>query len=111
MSLAIHPDKFNQFESTAQAMVEGSGKEPGTLGYDFYLGADRKTCRLLEHYADADAVMAHLSGPVVQQLVPQLLQSGSVTGFEVYGDPGATAAKGLAGFGAQFFGTWHALGR
>jgi quinol monooxygenase YgiN len=111
VSLAINADKFSEFESTAQAMVAGSRKEAGTLGYDFYLSADRKTCRLIEHYTDADAVMAHIKGPVVQELVPKLLQFSMIAGFEVYGDPGPKASEILTGFGAQIFHIWHALGR
>jgi quinol monooxygenase YgiN len=111
VSLAINADKFNEFESTAQEMVAGSRKEPGTLGYDFYLSADRTKCRLLEHYADADAVLAHMTGPVVRELVPKMLEFSMVTGFEVYGDPGVKASEVLAGFGAEIFHMWQALGR
>ena len=110
VSFAIHPDKFNEFESTVQAMISGTRKEPGALAYDFYLSSDRKKCRLIEVYKNADAVLAHMTGPVVKELVPKLVQTASVAGFEVYGDPGAKAAEVLAGFGAEIFNNWHALG-
>jgi hypothetical protein len=48
---------------------------------------------------------------VVQELVPKLLETASLSSFEVYGDPGPQAAKMLAGFGAGIFGLWHELGR
>jgi hypothetical protein len=35
--------------------------------------------------------------------VPKLLELASVSGFEVYGDPGETAAKQLTAFGAEIF--------
>ena len=111
VDLAINEGKFNEFESIAQEMIAGSRKEPGTLGYDFFLSRDRKRCRLLETYADASAVLAHMTGPVVQQLVPKAVQTASITGFEVYGDPGPAATKMLMGFGAQVFDPWHLLGR
>jgi quinol monooxygenase YgiN len=111
VSLAINADKFNEFESTVQAMVSGTRKEPGALAYDFYLSADRTKCRLIEVYKNADAVLAHMTGPVVKELVPKLVQTASVAGFEVYGDPGAKAAEVLAGFGAEIFHMWQALGR
>jgi quinol monooxygenase YgiN len=111
VSLAIHEGKLDQFESIAKTMIAGTLKEPGALVYDFFLSADRKRCRLLETYADANATLAHCTGPVVQGLVPKMLETSSITGFEVYGDPGAEATKILAGVGAEVFPLWHALGR
>ena len=89
VDLAIAPGKLDAFEAVMKDMVAGSRNEPGTLGYTFYLSADRGRCRLLETYANSAAVLAHLQGTVVQQLVPKLLQHASLERFEVYGDPGA----------------------
>jgi len=109
VDLAINAGRLDEFERIAQSMIAGSKKEPGTLGYDWFLSGDRSRCRLVETYEDANAVLAHLTGPVVQELVPRLLQYSSVAGFEVYGDPGPKAAQMLAGLGAETFGPWLAL--
>ena len=111
VNLSISKGKFDAFESIARTMTAGSQKEPGTLGYDWYFSADRQHCRLLETYADADSVLSHLTGPVVQDLVPELLGTASLSSFEVYGDPGPKAMQMLAGFGAQIFKPWHRLSR
>ncbi len=111
VDLTINAEKFDKFEAIVQEMIAGSQKEPGTLGYDWCLSGDRRRCRLLETYVDANAVLAHLTGPVVQELVPKLLETSSVGGFEVYGDPGPKAAQMLAGFGAEIFELWRGLGR
>lgn len=111
VDLTINDGKLDAFEGIVQAMIAASQKEPGTLGYDWCLSADRKRCRIVETYADADAALAHLTGPVVQQLVPKILEASSISRFEVYGDPGPQAAKMLAGFGAETFQLWHGLGR
>lgn len=111
VDLAINEGKFNQFESIVRAMIAGTLKEAGALGYEWFLSADRKRCRLLETYADANAVLAHCSGPVVQELVPKILETSTISGFEVYGDPGPEAAKMLAGIGAEIFPLWRGLGR
>jgi quinol monooxygenase YgiN len=103
LDLILNEGKLDAFESIAQAMVEGSQKEPGTLGYEWFLSADHKRCRLLETYRDANAVLAHFNGPVVQELVPKLLGTASLAGFEVYGDPGPKATEMLKGFGAEIF--------
>jgi quinol monooxygenase YgiN len=111
VDLTINAGKFDTFESIAQAMIAGSQKEPGTLGYDWCLSGDRKRCRLVETYVDANAVLAHLTGPVVQELVPKLLEASSLSGFEVYGNPGPKAAQMLAGLRAEIFELWHGLSR
>jgi len=111
VDLDIHEGKFDQFERIAQEMITGTLKETGALGYEWFLSADRKQCRLLENYADANAALAHCTGPVVKELVAKMLETASITGFEVYGDPGPEAAKILTGVGAEIFGYWHGLGR
>lgn len=109
VSVSIKDGKLEAFEELAQAMVAGSRKEPGTLTYDWYLSGDRKQCRLVEIYVDANAALAHLTGPVVTELVPKAIELGTITNFEVCGDPGAKASEMLAGFGAQIFKPWHGL--
>jgi quinol monooxygenase YgiN len=109
VDLTINAEMFDSFEGIAQEMIAASQKEPGTLGYDFCLSGDRKRCRVVETYADANAVLAHLTGPAVQELAPKLLKTSSISGFEVYGDPGPKSAEMLAGFGAEIFELWHGL--
>jgi quinol monooxygenase YgiN len=109
VDLTINADSIDAFERVAQTMIEGTQKEPGALGYDWCLSDDRRQCRLVETYVDANAVLAHLTGPVVQGLVPKLLEVSRLTGFEVYGDPGPKAAEMLTGLGAKIFGRWRGL--
>ena len=111
VDLTINEGKLDEFEGIARTMIAGSQKEPGTLAYDFFLSGDRQRCRLIESYVNADAVLAHFKGPVVQELVPKLLGTSSLTGFEVYGDPGPEATQMLQGFGAHIFDFWDGLGR
>ena len=111
VDLMIGEGKLDAFEGTAQAMVAGSRKESGTLGYEWFLSGDRRRCQLLETFSDANAVLTHLTGPVVRELVPKLLETAQITRFEVYGDPGPKAAEMLAGFGAEIFHVRHGLSR
>jgi quinol monooxygenase YgiN len=107
VSLSIADGKLEVFEKIAEAMLAATRSEPGALGYDWYLSSDRRHCRLLETYADADAVVTHLTGPVVQESVPKLLAVAVLNSFEVYGDPGPKASAMLAGFGAVIFAPRH----
>jgi quinol monooxygenase YgiN len=109
IELAIREGKFEDFATTVRSMTAGTAKEPGALGYEWFLSADRSSCRLLETYANAEAVQAHLAGPVVRELVPQLLGSATISRFEVYGNPDAQSAAALSSFGAQIYRHWHGL--
>ena len=111
VDLTINEGSFDQFESVVQAMTAASRKEPGTLGYEWCLSDDRKRCRLIEVYADENAMIAHMSGPAVQELVPKALETASIAGFDVYGDLGPEGAKIMAQFGVEIFAPWHGLGR
>jgi quinol monooxygenase YgiN len=111
VDLTISEGKFDAFQSIAQAMIAGTQKEPGALGYDWCLSGDHKRCRIIETYVDQNATLAHLTSPVVQELVPKLLQTATLNRFEVYGDPGSKSAEILARVGAEIFPFWHGISR
>ena len=91
VALTVNEGKLAAFEELATAMTAGTRKEPGALAYDWHMSLDRKRSRLIETYADADALLAHFLGPVVQQLVPKMVEISKVDRFEVYGEPGCEA--------------------
>jgi quinol monooxygenase YgiN len=111
VSFAIAEGSLGRFEQVAREMSARAEDEPGTIAYEWCLSADRARCRLFEAYVGAEAVLAHLTGPVVRDLVPKLLESSRIAGFEVYGDPGPEASAMLAGLGAEVFAAWHGFSR
>lgn len=111
VSLSINSGKLEEFEHLAQTMIAGTQKEKGALDYEWYFSADHKHCRIIEVYADEMAAVEHVMGPIVQQLVPKLLELSKITRFEVYGDPGAKAGPMLTGVGAEIFSGWRGLDR
>jgi quinol monooxygenase YgiN len=111
VDITIHEGKLDEFQSIAKTMIAGTQKEPGALGYDWCLSRDRKRCRILETYADANAVLAHVTGPVVKELLPKLLGTSSISRFEVYGDPGAEASQILTGAKAEIYEVWNGISR
>jgi quinol monooxygenase YgiN len=102
---------MSAFKRIASEMTEGTGPEPGTTGYEWFVSADGMQFRLVETYVDAAAVEAHFMGSVVQQMVPKLAAVCAVDGFEFYGDPGPKVSAMAAGFGAQFYKYWMGIGR
>jgi len=103
LDFVINEGKLAEFEKLARTMTAGSQKEEGTVGYEWCFRKDGKECRLLESYVDAYAVLAHLSGPVVQELVPKIQELANIRRFEVYGDPGPKATEMLKEIGAEIF--------
>jgi quinol monooxygenase YgiN len=111
VDVTVKESQLDAFKTLAQAMTAGSAAEPGTLGYEWFFSEDGKRCRLLETYADADAVLAHFKGPVVTQLVPQMAPLCAMERFEIYGDPGPEVAKMATGFGARIYPYWAGIDR
>jgi quinol monooxygenase YgiN len=107
VSLSIADGKLEAFEKLAKAMLAATRSNPRALGFDWYLSSDKRHCRLLETYADPDAVIVQLNGPVVHEFIPKVLAVATLTGFEVYGDPGPKASAMLVEFGAVIFAPWH----
>jgi quinol monooxygenase YgiN len=111
VSFAVSEAQMDEFKKLAQTMTEVSKAEPGTLGYEWFASADGKSFRLVETYVDAEAIEAHFMGAAVQEWVPKLVGTCSVTGFEIYGDPGPKVTEMASGFGAQFYKYWIGIGR
>ncbi|MGC1423230.1 MAG: putative quinol monooxygenase [Terracidiphilus sp.] len=111
VNLTINEGQTETFKSIAKSMTEGSKSEPGTLGYEWFAKGDGKHFTLLETYADAAAIEAHFTGPVVQEWVPKLAAVCAVDAFEIYGDPGPKVAAMAAGFGAVISQYWVGIER
>ena len=111
VTLTVSDRKLAAFEEIAQTMIAGTRKEPDALACDWHFSADRKRCRLIETYVNSEALVAHFKGPVVQQLVPKMVEVSKVDRFEVYGDPGPEGRQMLSPFGADIFSDWQSLGR
>ena len=111
VALTVNDGKLAAFEEIARTMTAGTRKEPGALAYDWHFSGDRKRCRLIETYANAEALVVHFKGPVVQQLVPKMVEISKVDRFEVYGDPGVEGRQMLSQFGAEIFSDWQSLDR
>jgi len=109
IDLTISEGKFKEFEATVRLMTEGTAKEQGALEYEWYLTSDRRRCRLLETYANVDAMQKHLGSAVVKELVPKLLTFAAISRFEVYGNPDAQSAAALKSFGAEIYQHWRGV--
>ena len=104
--MTINEGQLENFKKVVSTMTALCDSEPGTLGYEFFLSADQKHCRLQETYVDGDAMLAHLAGPVITEHVPKLAAFCKNDRFEIYGDPGPKVAEIASKLGAQIFTYW-----
>ncbi len=111
IDLSIAEGMFQDFESVVAAMTAETAKQAGAIDYEWFLSGDRRRCRLLETYANADAVQEHLNSAVVQELVPKLLGFSKFERVEVYGTLDAKATAALQAFGAEIYPHWKGLRR
>jgi quinol monooxygenase YgiN len=111
LAMDIHDGKFSEFDAIANQMVAVTDKEPGALGYSFFLSSDRKHCRLVEGYRDVSAITAHYKGAAVQQFVPKMLKLVTLVLIEIYGDPGPEVTAMAAALKPAVFTAWHGFYR
>ena len=111
VELTPNDGQIEAFKSLAETMTAVSKGEPGTMGYEWFASSDGKRFRLVETYVDAAAIEAHFMGAAVQVHVPNLMGCATVTGFEIYGDPGAKVTEMVSGFGADIFQYTMGIGR
>jgi quinol monooxygenase YgiN len=111
VDITVNEGQLEAFKKLAKAAVDKTDAEPGAIEFAWYFGSDENRCRLVETFVDADAVQTHFNGPVVQELLPQLMPLCKVDRLEVYGDPGAEITKIEASMGAQFYSYWMGVDR
>jgi quinol monooxygenase YgiN len=103
INMTVNDGQLEAFKRIAQTMTEVCKTEPGTIGYEWFAAADGKQFRLMESYADANAVEAHFLGPVVQQWLPKLAALCAVDGVELYGNLNPKGTELALGLGAVIF--------
>ena len=97
----IHPGKLEAFKGLVdQCVAAVKQNEPHALRYDWFYTADQTEYRVLETYADPDAVFAHMAnvGPFLGQLMAMCDFSG-----EVYGNAPDALKKAFEAFNVTYY--------
>ncbi len=110
VEVAVKDGALDAFTELMEEMVAGTGTEPQTLAYEWYISGDGRTVHIYEKYADSEAMVAHVSG-FVEKWAARFMACVDVTRFVVYGDPSAAARELLAGFGPVYLGPWGGFSR
>jgi quinol monooxygenase YgiN len=102
VEFTIEEGQVDAFTSLASGYIEAvQANEPGTLGYQWYLGEGGTKCILQETFADSNALLTHLGN--VGPSLPELLAIAPITRLEVMGTVSDAAREALSGLGAVHF--------
>ena len=100
LELEIKQGELDNFKALMNEMVEATrANEPGTMNYEWFIGADESSCHLYERYADSAATMTHL-GSFGQNFAERFMAAVTPTRLVVYGDPNDEVRAALSAFGA-----------
>ena len=110
LQMSVRDGQLGDARELMPEMVESTRGEPGTLGYEWFLGADGTVCHVHERYADSDAAMVHL-GNFGDKFAERFLQCFEPTALYVYGEPSDEVRAGLDGLGAVYLGTFGGFSR
>jgi quinol monooxygenase YgiN len=95
--VAIKDGTRDKLDALIREMADASRtNEPGTLIYEWTIGADGKSAEVHERYADSDAALRHLAS-FNENYADRLMALVTPTGMTVYGNPSAALRKELEG--------------
>lgn len=90
----ILPGKARELREVLARVIAHCGEtEPGMLAYDWYIDAQEQECRVVERYADSDAVLFHFEN--YARFGAQLAACRSLQKLTLLGEP-SEALAGLA---------------
>ena len=99
--VVIHDGQEQAFRALAEEMSVATAREEGALTYQWYLAEDGKTCRILERYADSDAVRAHLD--TFSAFGDRMMAIADITSLKVHGNPDDGVREAIAQFAPKYY--------
>jgi quinol monooxygenase YgiN len=103
LQMAVHDGRLAESRELMREMVAATEQETGTLGYEWFISDDGKSCHINERYADSDAVLVHLTN-FGAKFAERFLACFEPKSLSVYGNPSPDARAALDGFGAAYLG-------
>ena len=62
IELGVKDGQLDTFRELMEEMCDGTGAEPQTLAYEWYISDDGGAVHIFEKYADSDAMITHVNG-------------------------------------------------
>lgn len=102
LQLTIKDGQQEAFDTLMAEMVAATKLESGTMVYEWYRGADGKTCHIHELFADTAAYKVH-SANFSANFAARFLPLLDITGLSAYGNADAEAREMMKTLGPVFF--------
>lgn len=103
--LELTPGKQDKFEELVRQAVDYvSASEPETLIYDWYVSDDGTSARIYELYESAEAVLTHLGGKAVSEILPSIIEFAPLTRIEAFGKPSDQLVSAASQLPVTFYG-------
>ena len=96
--LSLTVDEMDKFKPLIQKLVAATEKEPGTLEYEYAVGADQKSVDIFERYTDSHAAVVHVTENFGPNFSKEFMSLVKPVRFVVYGRPTEELKKTLADF-------------
>ena len=98
----VLPGRFEALRDVIDRVIAHcSQTEPGMLGYDWYVNADESECRVVETYADSDAVLFHFQN--YARFTEELATCRTMKRLQVLGEPSEALTTALAAMSPPVF--------
>jgi quinol monooxygenase YgiN len=110
VELTVKDGALDNFKELMEEMVAGTGEEPQTFAYEWYISDDGRTVHIFEKYSDSNSMVSHVQG-FLEKWAERFTQCVDVDRFTVYGNPSDEAREILAGFGPTYLGPWGGFSR
>lgn len=91
-------EKIDQFKPVVAKLVAATEKEPGTLQYEYNVGADNKTVDICERYVNSKAAVAHVQNTFLPNFAKEFMELTKPVRFVVYGSPTDEFKNAMADF-------------
>lgn len=101
VTVTVLPENMDKFKQVVAELVAATKQEPGTLEYEFTVGADGTTVDIVERYVDSDAVVHHVVDNFSAH-AEDFLALAKPGRFAVYGTPSDKVKEVLAGFNPMY---------
>lgn len=102
LQLTIKDGQQEAFATLMAEMVAATKQESGTMVYEWYLGADGRTCHIHELFADTAAYKVH-SANFAANFATRFMPILDITGLTAYGNSDAEAREMMKMLSPVFF--------
>lgn len=100
--VAIVPGKLEDFCAVARDIMAMSGKESGTVDFEWCLNPDNTVCHIFERYRDSEALFTHAES-FGRLYAERFMEACRPTRFDIYGSPSDAAKAVLAQYKPTYF--------